>query len=88
MGGLKKREKLLTEGELVALYPKEYVLVEVVLGKNRPEWKKGRLIAHSSDKDEVLDVVESFVKRHPGAQTALFFTGPADDYAPVIGWTV
>jgi len=84
----RKKEKLLTEAEITARYPKEYVFVEVISKEGRPEWKNGRLIAHSSEKDEVLDAVEKFVKQHSGAQTAFFYTGPMDDYAPVIGWTL
>jgi len=86
MAVVKKYEKLFTEVEVAALYPKEWVAVEVVSVDRRNQWKKGRLLAHSSNHDDMAEVCRKFREKHPESRIASFYTGPVelDQYAIVL----
>ena len=86
MAVVKKYEKLFTEVEVAALYPKEWVAVEVVSVDRRNQWTKGRLVAHSPDHEKLAEAYREFRQEHPKSRIASFYTGPVelDQYAIVL----
>lgn len=68
-------EKLLTRKELEAHYANEWVAFQVVQWQGSSP-KRGKVIAHSQKKEEVLEALLVFRRAHPQAPFALFFTGP------------
>ena len=86
MAVVKKQEELFTEADITTLYTKEWVAIELVSVDRRNQWKKGRLLAHSSNHDDMAEVCRKFREKHPESRIASFYTGPVelDQYAIVL----
>ena len=83
-----KKTELLGGAQVEARYPGEWVGVEVVTVDRNGFWKKGRVVAHSSDQEELGRQFRKFVDAHPGVRIALLYTGPSlpEDTAFVSPW--
>lgn len=86
MATVKRKEKLQSEAEITACYPKEWVTVEVVTTDRKGYWKRGRVIAHGPNREDSLRRLRYWRAKHPEARIAHVFTGPlmADDVAILI----
>lgn len=76
MATVKKEEKLYTEAEVTARYPKEWVTVEVVTTDGKGYWRRGRVIAHGPTREDSLRRLRYWRTKHPEARIAHVFTGP------------
>jgi hypothetical protein len=65
--------------ECFTRFPDEWVRLEVLEEDEAGQTKRGRVIAHNRDDDEVLRVEREFRRKHPGATTLVFFAGPLVD---------
>lgn len=78
MATTQNKVKVLTEAQVTAMHPREWVAMEVVSLNKRDLAAKGHLIAHSPDKSVMLKKLGEFSREHPDTLTASFFTGPVD----------
>lgn len=76
MTNVARKEKLFTEAEITARYPKEWVTVEVVTTDGKGYWKGGRVIAHGPHREDSLRRLRYWRAKHPEARIAHVFTGP------------
>jgi hypothetical protein len=67
--------EVLTVAEFERRYPDEWVLIEIVKDHRRPERVKGRLIAHTPDREGINEPYSRFRATHPETRTYQFFTG-------------
>ncbi len=65
----------LTVAEVEQLYPDEWALLEITRDHKRPEWARGRLIAHSPDRGQLDGAYADYRAAHPSAHLYEFFTG-------------
>jgi len=74
-----KAAKIMFVREIERLYPYEWVVMEVTHHARRDESTRGRLIAHSPDRDAVHADHLRFGREHPDAITYVFYTTPSAD---------
>ena len=72
----RKTEKLFTETGPTALFPDEWVTVEVITTDRKGYWKGGRVIAHGPNREDFLKRLRYWRAKHPEARIAHVFTGP------------
>ena len=61
--------------EIVRCYPDQWVLVEETLWNKSGRPLAGRVIAHSQDKETVVETGVQYGKKHPDVQLFLFYAG-------------
>lgn len=77
-------DDLLSEADVTAQYPKEWVAIEIVSLDKNLQWK-GRLVGHSPHREVLVEARKQFGQAHPEAgHVATFYTGPTqlDDIQP------
>ncbi|MGH2354323.1 MAG: hypothetical protein ACRDI2_06940 [Chloroflexota bacterium] len=68
-------DESLSASEIEQRYPDEWVIMEITKEHKHPRKVKGRLIAHSANRDELDEPFHRFRTEHPQAHTYEFFTG-------------
>ncbi len=71
-GGTKK---LITVAEVEQQYPDEWVLLEIVRDHKQHLKVVGRLIAHSPEREGLLEPHKQYRAEHPNADLFTWFTG-------------
>jgi hypothetical protein len=69
------KAKIVTVAELEQRYPEQWVLLEITRDAKDPRRVAGRLLAHSSDRDEFDEAFLRFRAEHPETRVYRFFTG-------------
>ena len=69
------QDKTLTVEEVERRYPNEWVLLESIHAHKHHPRVKGRLLAHSSNREGLDEPFERFRAEHPDARTYEFYTG-------------
>ncbi len=67
--------KLQTVAEIEEQYPDEWVLLEIVRDRKQHLKVAGRLIAHSRNRDDLIEAYQQFRAEHPHARVYRFYTG-------------
>ncbi len=76
-GGVVMEE--VTKFECFTRFPDQWVCLEVLEQDEAGQTKRGRVVAHSPDEDEVLRAERDFRHTHQGITTLVFFAGPLVD---------
>jgi hypothetical protein len=66
---------VLKVGEVERRYPDEWVLVEIVRDNKHHERIVGRLVAHTPDRNDLVEVHRRYRANHPEARLYQFYTG-------------
>ena len=66
---------IVTVAEIERQYPDEWVLLEITRDHKHHRRVAGRLLAHSPDRDALVDPHRRFRAEHPRAHLYTFFTG-------------
>ena len=61
--------------EIERRHPDEWVLLEITQDHKRHERVKGRLLAHSANRNDLDEPFRRFVAAHPQVPTYEFYTG-------------
>jgi hypothetical protein len=69
------QDEILTVAEIERRYPDEWVLLEITQDHKRHERVKGRLIAHSPNRDDLDEPYRHLRTERPQAHTFEFYTG-------------
>ena len=67
--------EIVSVGEIERQYPDEWVLVEITRDHKDYRRARGRLLAHSQDRDTLTEPHRSFRAEHPNALLFEFYTG-------------
>jgi len=78
--------EIVTVGEIVRRYPDEWVLVEITRDHKDYRRVKGRVLAHSRDRDALIQPHHRFRTEHPDGRVFQFYAGPivADEDVSIV----
>lgn len=86
MGTETKRDTVLSVEEIERRHPKEWVLLEITRDHKDPYLVKGKLLAHSPNRNDLDEPYRRLLGERPDAHTYEFFTGEAvpDDVVVIL----
>ena len=72
----KTQEEILSVAEIERRYPDEWVLLEITEDHKNHQRVKGRLLAHSPNRDDLDEPYRRLRAERPQAHTFEFYAGP------------